>query len=111
MDPETTDDKIEKLKQYTMQGHGTLDGTYKIDDWIPNEEFTVSYSSENVGTVDSLDPDTEGMTFNIGTEYTGTEDMFEVDLRKKYPALKQAHEHYQNIKQMCETREKEEDGS
>jgi len=32
-------------------------------------------------------------------------------LRKKYPALQDAHEHYQNIKQMCETREREEDAS
>jgi len=36
---------------------------------------------------------------------------YEGDLRKKYPALKQAHEHYQNVKQMCETREKEEDAN
>ena len=34
---------------------------------------------------------------------------FDHDLRKKYPALKDAWEHYNNIKQMCETREKEED--
>ena len=34
---------------------------------------------------------------------------FDHDLRKKYPALKDAYEHYQNVKQMCETREKEED--
>ena len=107
MDPETTDEKIDKLKQ-SMQGHGELDGTYKLDSWIPDEEFTVSYSSGSVGTVDSLDPDAEGMTFNIGTEYTGTEDMFEVDLRKKYPALQDAYDHYQAVKQMCETREKEE---
>ena len=33
------------------------------------------------------------------------------DLRKKYPALQDAYNHYQNIKQMCETREKEEDAS
>jgi len=32
-------------------------------------------------------------------------------LRNKYPALQDAWEHYQNIKQMCETREKEEDAS
>ena len=38
-------------------------------------------------------------------------DFFKEDLRKKYPALNDAWEHYQNIKQMCETREKEEDGS
>ena len=34
---------------------------------------------------------------------------FDNDLRKKYPALQDAHEHYQTVKQMCETREKEED--
>ena len=36
---------------------------------------------------------------------------FDDDLRKKYPALQDAWEHYQNVKQMCETREKEEDDS
>ena len=36
---------------------------------------------------------------------------YEGDLRKKYPALKDAWNHYQNIKQMCETREKEEDAN
>jgi hypothetical protein len=37
--------------------------------------------------------------------------MFEEELKKKYPALQDAWEHYQNVKQMCETREKEEDDS
>ena len=32
----------------------------------------------------------------------------EDDLRKKYPALKDAHEHYLNVLDMCRTREKEE---
>ena len=27
--------------------------------------------------------------------------------RKKYPALKDAHDHYQNVLDMCKTREKE----
>ena len=36
---------------------------------------------------------------------------YEGDLRKKYPALKDAYDHYQTVKQMCETREKEEDAS
>jgi len=31
------------------------------------------------------------------------------NLRKKYPALKDAYDHYQNIKQMCESKEKKED--
>jgi len=36
---------------------------------------------------------------------------FDHNLRKKYPALKDAYDHYQTVKQMCETREKEEDAS
>ena len=36
---------------------------------------------------------------------------FDDNLRKKYPALKDAYDHYQTVKQMCETREKEEDAS
>ena len=31
------------------------------------------------------------------------------NLKKKYPALKNAYDHYQNIKQMCESKEKKED--
>ena len=78
--------------------YGGSDGTYKLDDWVPNDGLQYG------GTVDSV---------NIH----GTYDMgqlsfdFEEDLRKKYPALTDAWNHYQNVKQMCETREKEEDGS
>ena len=32
----------------------------------------------------------------------------EDELKKKYPALQDAHDHYQNILDMCRTREKEE---
>ena len=42
--------------------------------------------------------------------YQPSFDFDDEKLRKKYPALQDAHEHYQNIKQMCETREREEDG-
>jgi len=66
-----------------------------MDSWVPS-----------AGTVDSLDP-----SFNITYGDIGTADMFDEELKKKYPALKDAWNHYQNIKQMCETREKEEDGS
>ena len=47
-------------------------------------------------------------TYNVGQLDFDFEDE---KLRKKYPALNDAWEHYQNIKRMCETREKEEDGS
>ena len=42
--------------------------------------------------------------------YQPSFDFNDEKLRNKYPALQDAHEHYQNIKQMCETREREEDG-
>ena len=76
------------------------EGTYKIDDWVPNDGL------QNGGTVDSLDP-----SFNVTYGDIGTADMFEEELKKKYPALQDAWEHYQNVKQLCETREKEENDS
>ena len=52
--------------------------------------------------MDSLDAD-----FDI--TYGQLDFGFDEDvLRKKYPALKDAHDHYQNILDMCRTREKEE---
>ena len=71
-----------------------------MDNWVPNDGL------QSVGTVDSLDP-----SFSITYGDVGTADMFEEELKKKYPALQDAWEHYQNVKQMCETREKEEDDS
>jgi hypothetical protein len=39
----------------------------------------------------------------------GQLDLFnEMDMRDKYPALKQAHEHYQSVLEVCKTKEKEE---
>lgn len=47
----------------------------------------------------------DSLTFEFGEI-----DMFsEEDMRKKYPALKQAHEHYQSVLEICKTKEKEED--
>jgi len=34
---------------------------------------------------------------------------YDNDLRTKYPALKDAWDHYNNVKQLCESKEKEED--
>ena len=80
----------------------TSDGIYELDSWVP----VPNDGLQGAGTVDSLDP-----SFNITYGDIGTADMFDEELKKKYPALKDAWNHYQNIKQMCETREKEEDGS
>jgi hypothetical protein len=39
----------------------------------------------------------------------GMMDSDEVELREKYPALQQAHEHYLSVLEICKTKEKEED--
>ena len=79
--------------------YGGAEGTYQLDDWVPNDGL------QHGGTVDSVD--IQG-TYSMGQLDFDFEDK---KLRKKYPALQDAWNHYQNVKQMCETREKEEDGS
>ena len=108
--------KKEKIKQANLQSDNvemeklTSDGinvTYEPspDNWIPSDGITMM----RTGTVDSLDPGISYSFGDLGDLDAQTEDMFEAELRKKYPALQDAYEHYQNIKRMCETREKEED--
>ena len=87
--------------QVTYEGPA---GTYKIDDCVPNVDTATT------STVDSMDPGME-LSYSFGTLDGQMSFDYEGDLRKKYPALQDAHEHYQNVKQMCETREKEKDGS
>ena len=46
------------------------------------------------------------VTYDIGD--LGQLDLFpEKDMREKYPALKQAYEHYQSILEVCKTKERE----
>ena len=47
----------------------------------------------------------DSLTFSFGDI-----DMFmpEDEMREKYPALKQAHEHYKSVLEICKTKEKEE---
>ena len=77
--------------------------------------WTYNMGELNTGTtvttagVGSLD-DGLDVKFDVNDGlYQPSFDFDDEKLRKKYPALQDAHEHYQNIKQMCETREKEED--
>ena len=49
----------------------------------------------------------DGMRWSFGDLDVQTADMFEEELRKTYPALKQAWDHYLNVKKMCEAKEKE----
>ena len=94
--------KKEKDKE-TLPSDGI---TYAMDDWVPSDGLL----NAGTGTVDSLDPGLD-VDFNVsyGDLELQTADMFEAELRKKYPALQDAYDHYLAVKQMCETREKEED--
>ena len=64
-------------------------------------------TTANTGTLD----DGLAVSFDVNDNLYQQSFDFDHDLRKKYPALQDAYNHYQNIKQMCETREKEEDAS
>ena len=93
-------------KKEEIKLSGDLDETTDVSFSIDDLQGTLPIHS--VGTVDSLDPDPEGFNYTFN-DLEGDKDLFEEDLRMKYPALQQAYDHYQAVKQMCETREKEED--
>ena len=70
-----------------------------LDDWVPSDGLQMA-GTESV----SLD---SGMTYSYGD--LGQLDLFsEEDMKEKYPALKQAYEHYQSVLEVCKTKEKEE---
>lgn len=71
----------------------TGDFTYSFADL---DDFD-SFDNLNVNTV-STGYTVDGITFDN-----------EEELRKKYPALQDAWEHYKNVKHMCEQQEKEDE--
>ena len=71
-----------------------------LDNWVPSDGLQMA------GT-ESVNLDSGMMTYSYGD--LGQLDLFsEEDMREKYPALKQAYEHYQSILEVCKTKEKEE---
>ena len=61
------------------------------------------------GSVD-MEIDQPQFSYSFGDVDMGQLDLFsEDDLRKKYPALKQAHEHYQSVLEVCKTKEREDE--
>ena len=86
-----------------------LDGN--MSSWTYNMGELNTGTTVTTASVGSLD-DGLDVTFDVNDGlYQSSFDFNDEKLRNKYPALQDAHEHYQNIKQMCETREKEEDDS
>ena len=59
------------------------------------------------GDTDTWD---NGMSYSFGELEDMQLDLFsEEDMREKYPALKQAYEHYQSVLEVCKTKEKEDE--
>ena len=85
-------DKIEKQKQANAQS-----------DAVEMNKFSqgVTY-----GGAYDLEMGMSDMTYSF--DDVGQLDLFsEEDMREKYPALKQAWEHYQSILEVCKTKEQE----
>lgn len=83
----------------------------KNKDWV-TENLTTSHDPDNW----SLDYEpytaTHSESFTVNAFDYNTPDMFEVydymELKKKYPALQQAWEHYQTVLKLCRAKEAEE---
>ena len=74
-----------------------------MDNWLfPEEQEYPTYTGAATESVT-----VDGMSWSLGELDVQTADMHDEELRKKYPALKQAWEHYMNVKRMCEAKEKE----
>ena len=86
--------KSEKQKQAQLQSDAI-----EMDQFSQGVTYGGSFEMEN-GMSD--------MTYSFGD--TEQLDLFdEEDMRDKYPALKQAWEHYQSILEVCKTKEKEDE--
>ena len=79
-----------------------------------SDGIQVSGTADENFTYSFADLDTSELTMTMSgpeTSYTidGIMDSDEVGLREKYPALKDAWDHYNTVKQLCESKEKESD--
>ena len=86
----------------------------KLDDGIYSAtyDFNASPTGTAITTASTGELDAGlDVKFDVNDELYQPSFDFDHNLRKKYPALKDAYDHYQTVKQMCETREKEEDAS
>jgi hypothetical protein len=72
---------------------------------VPNKSSLTTSNYNRSSLLGSM-ADDFNVTYDIGD--LGQLDLFpEKDMREKYPALKQAYEHYQSILEVCKTKERE----
>mgnify|MGYP000103059150 CR=1 FL=1 len=82
------------------------------DEWINADGVKVSGPADENFTYSFADLDEPGFDRGgIATSYTVEGLHFDDDpeLREKYPALQDAWDHYNNVKHMCEQKEKEDE--
>ena len=90
-------------KQIKQQQASMQADAIEMESWIPSDGITMSGPTYTTSSIDDLD---NGMSYSFGD--LGQLDLFpEEDMREKYPALKQAYEHYQSVLEVCKTKEKE----
>ena len=88
-------------------------------DEIKNDLFSYDPDAPNEWKFDGIDTQNinvgsvaESVTVSYDPFITGTPDMFDsvydyLELKKKYPALQQAWDHYQSVLNMCKLKEAE----
>ena len=94
--------KKTKVKKLTKKQIKEIQANTQSDmqDWtLGGGELNVGTATYTAGTLDNDFEITYGQ-MDMGFD--------EDELKKKYPALQDAHDHYQNILDMCRAREKEE---
>jgi hypothetical protein len=90
-----------------MADHTITPGVYVYDPDAPTEWTLTDIDTQslNVGSV------AESVTVESDFFNSGTPDMFDLydymNLKQKYPALKQAWEHYQTVLRLCKVKEAE----
>jgi hypothetical protein len=90
--------KKDKKEKLTSDGIYNLDFDSIADDWAFAQDLNVGSVSQSATTYDISD---------FGKWHT--DDMLELQLREKYPALNDAWKHYVAVKKMCMIREQEDD--
>ena len=93
-----------KSKKQTKQQQANMQSdNMEMAGW--SEGLTMSSNGVETTSMNLEDTD---FTYSFGD--LGQLDLFsEEDMREKYPALKQAHEHYQSVLEVCKTKEKEDE--
>ena len=77
------------------------------DEWINADGVKISGPADENFTYSFADLDEPGLDRSYIVE--GLHFDNDPELREKYPALKDAWDHYQNVRHMCEQKEKEDE--